>query len=484
MRFVRTACKAFEKHGNEQSGAHMAFLTLLQNHPLYQLDKVPLASFRGNRFNILFHDAGLLYYLKQAVQEFFETGISTNNRLLKAVEADSKVDEYWAACRALGLVNKHITGPFWRLLESDIPILDMNVQYQHMLTCFEEWADDASSVLNGEAVLFQEYPPKVDKVTECLHVSNSTDVIVQEILQALFLGFIALFNRMVKDHLIGGELDVQESNQRCQETASVPKTNTISERDFAQLDRLLREKPNATTMSLEAMIMFSNNKTSEWLKLKSEEEKETLFKQAREKGPKFRRAFREKREEMITERAMLQRAKQETIAHKRIQARIERERLTSEIISIGLWTSRDLVESGLLQFRSKTAKLKALKVQLDFRRKVLQQTHPEKLIFQSSTKGHPFTVEEMMQNLLCLLSDKAPQFSIPVTLCDDLTGKRVIHRCLVDGRSEWFIGTILSKTQLESSSTVYNIIYDGEDTVLTLDLKKDIEEGEVTFLNL
>ena len=36
------------------------------------------------------------------------------------------------------------------------------------------------------------------------------------------------------------------------ETKSVPKTNTISERDFAQLDRFLREKPNASILSLEA----------------------------------------------------------------------------------------------------------------------------------------------------------------------------------------------------------------------------------------
>ena len=36
------------------------------------------------------------------------------------------------------------------------------------------------------------------------------------------------------------------------------KTNPVSERDFAQLNRLLKEKPNATTKSLEAMIMSFN----------------------------------------------------------------------------------------------------------------------------------------------------------------------------------------------------------------------------------
>ena len=93
LRFIRTVCKAFEKHGNEQSGAHATFLTLLRS--VYHLKKVPLASFHGNRFNILFYDAGMIYYLKQAIQDFFETGISTGNQLLKAVEADSKVDVFF-----------------------------------------------------------------------------------------------------------------------------------------------------------------------------------------------------------------------------------------------------------------------------------------------------------------------------------------------------------------------------------------------------
>ena len=44
-----------------------------------------------------------------------------------------------------------------------------------------------------------------------------------------------------------------------QETKSVPKTNVISERDFAHFDRLLRETPNATTLSLEAMVLFSKS---------------------------------------------------------------------------------------------------------------------------------------------------------------------------------------------------------------------------------
>jgi hypothetical protein len=45
----------------------------------------------------------------------------------------------------------------------------------------------------------------------------------------------------------------------------VPTTNTISERDFAVLDLLVRNKPAAHTSTYESLIMWMNNGTTEWL---------------------------------------------------------------------------------------------------------------------------------------------------------------------------------------------------------------------------
>ena len=113
---------------------------------------------------------------------------------------------------------------------------------------------------------------------------DENNTTVQEILQALFAAFSTLFRRMVADHLDGVHEGITED-----EIASVPKNNIISERDFAQLDRLLRQKPNASTLALEAMILFANNKTASWLKSKSEAEIADLLKIARSKAPEFRK---------------------------------------------------------------------------------------------------------------------------------------------------------------------------------------------------
>ena len=124
VRLIRTACKAFSKHGCEQSGVYQSFTTYLLSN---NITKNPLLSFRGNRFNILFYDAGALYYVSPFIEKFFTEVWQTPNQLLRAVLADVKVPEYLAGCKALGLVNKIVTGPLWRVMESqDATILNMN----------------------------------------------------------------------------------------------------------------------------------------------------------------------------------------------------------------------------------------------------------------------------------------------------------------------------------------------------------------------
>ena len=67
VRLLRTACKAFQKHGCEKSGVYIHFSTFLKS---CGVTRVPLATFNGNRFNILFYDAGALYYIADKAKDF------------------------------------------------------------------------------------------------------------------------------------------------------------------------------------------------------------------------------------------------------------------------------------------------------------------------------------------------------------------------------------------------------------------------------
>jgi hypothetical protein len=88
------------------------------------------------------------------------------------------------------------------------------------------------------------------------------------------------------------DLHPAEEADRSQ-TFSVKSTNTDSERDFAKLDRLIREKPHSTTLALEVHILFSNTKTSSWFTSQTPEVQSELMETARRMSHKHKKKFQE-----------------------------------------------------------------------------------------------------------------------------------------------------------------------------------------------
>ena len=79
----------------------------------------------------------------------------------------------------------------------------------------------------------------------------------------LFHTFSVTTQRLLIDHLPNGAYYNVSDTSIIEETASVPTTNVSPKRDFAVLDRYLREKPNVQLITLEAMILFTHNETSQ-----------------------------------------------------------------------------------------------------------------------------------------------------------------------------------------------------------------------------
>ena len=67
LRLIRIACKAFERRGDEKSGCPLQFASFLKSKGVC---KVPLAHFKGNRFNIIFRNGGAVFYLHKHIKEF------------------------------------------------------------------------------------------------------------------------------------------------------------------------------------------------------------------------------------------------------------------------------------------------------------------------------------------------------------------------------------------------------------------------------
>ena len=77
----------------------------------------------------------------------------------------------------------------------------------------------------------------------------------------------------------------------------------------------------------------------------------------------------------------------------------QKEKLTKEIVQYGLWQTQQDIREGMAKQKSKTAKLCALKAQMNFRKRVLEQNHSDKTLFSFSKDGKQLSVEELTYNL-------------------------------------------------------------------------------------
>jgi len=130
------------------------------------------------------------------------------------------------------------------------------------------------------------------------------------------------------------------------DTMSVSTTNSMAERNFGMLDRLIREKPNANMITYESIIMNATNKTSVWKDSLSAEKSQSVMKWERE-----------------SVRSQVWRLKDENKTRSEVSSKI------SEIG--GLWLEEDQVEVKLNGLGSEKEKIDALKCQLQFRQKIL-----------------------------------------------------------------------------------------------------------------
>jgi E1A/CREB-binding protein len=73
--------------------------------------KNKLITFRGHRFNHFFYAAGATYHHLGDIKRFLGNWADPNE-LLKSVAFDITEMVYKSSVRALGIINKMITGPF------------------------------------------------------------------------------------------------------------------------------------------------------------------------------------------------------------------------------------------------------------------------------------------------------------------------------------------------------------------------------------
>ena len=341
VRLIRTACKAFERRGDEKSGCPLHFEAYMKRK---EIPLKKLIHFRGNRFNVVFANGARIYYLHQHIADFLKSW-GTSNRLLRAVLEDVSNGVYVAGSKSLGLIDKHITGPLWRILESGIHVLDLPQHYSKLKEFVETCREESINMfMTGESTPFSSKYIKKDDVWLALVTPSEHDSIARQMLLPIFKSLAMLLGRVLADHLPVMQAETEEVRGH---TASVKTTNTISERDFAMFDRMLREKPHASTLALEAHILFANNKTSEWLMKKSNEERCKMMEEARKNGLQHRKRYRQRIsaiEKVNIEQQYKREKEKEESEKKQLKAK---EKITTDIIDYGLWQSINQLDAIL-----------------------------------------------------------------------------------------------------------------------------------------
>ena len=190
-RLICTVCKSVQERGCEKSGRMMQFQSFLMNET--NVTNIPLALFFGNRFNILFYNAAGTFFLEKHLKVFFERYYK-ENKLLSAVHDDLQIPSFMAACRALGMIDKLVTGPLWRMIAKEGHILDMNTHYQRLFDCFTSWGNNASEFMTGNIYIFGEEVKlhNDDEIFKSLFEpkGKELDELTRQCLEVIFVGLL------------------------------------------------------------------------------------------------------------------------------------------------------------------------------------------------------------------------------------------------------------------------------------------------------
>lgn len=143
-----------------------------------------------HRFNMIFLEGQAVYYHKEDICHFLEHVHGTSNDLLKAGLFDCKEDLYMAGTKSPPYISKFITSPLWRLIESPGHILDMNENFNTLVTFLgihDRKHTPFDTAVQPDDLIFSKLREKSDQIDE----------IVLPLLQNLITSIKQLLTRMI-----------------------------------------------------------------------------------------------------------------------------------------------------------------------------------------------------------------------------------------------------------------------------------------------
>ena len=444
-----------------------------------------------------------------------------------------------AESRALGIIDKLITGPLWRLIEKTESILSLNPHLFDLKWQLSKFCKDASAIMNGETIFGENVVEHHrDEVFDKLFQSTteSFDLLTQQCLEVLLHGVLMVLERQCADQLPGGKY-WNPSDQLLKMSKNAPTTNKISEADFSIIDLLIRTKPNLSCQAMLALIMWSKNKTIEWLNELDEDTKNQHLDDARKNFPEMKKKYKERKKALKEKKLEMVLKKQQKLKEKEVSADQKKIEAVNGLVNQGLraWLSPEEALDNLNSIESESKRQEVILAQLAFYKHVISLKCPAKLF--TKTKLVPGSTtrvnrdsSELQDSLLKVLElnrtpTDAPRLSssmkvrgerdvafekgkedltkkmkdarmkrftanqtklqLPKLLNDPklLVGKQVHHLILdIDGVENWEVGVVhkIEKDHKNKMRVQYSVSYnDDPDTYFIFPLLVDLTKGDL-----
>ena len=389
-RLVRTASKALSR-GGEKRKALTHLRPVLKEK--YNTMSLPISNYVGNRFNILFTNSVFLYCLRNQIKELLE--FCQTNQLLKSVLSDFNKDVVITILKVFGIADKAIFGPYWRALESkEIDLVGMNRIYSSLVQYFDEAGENPIIFLEGKSPFDEKFLHRDAWWDELFAPNRKLDGYAAVVAGILMKSFALFARRQFADHIDGGI----HANLTADQVRGVPTHNMFLERCFGYWDQRKRHIPNMSSAALEDCLLFTRNETYAYVESKTPEERQKLIREAMKQTPHLKAVCKErarKIEEVLAKRLADQ---ARVLAEKEEKVVREKEALGKVEAAGGLWRSGIQMEEALKKIQEeargagKKESIDALKNQLSYRKKVLQQTGNSK-DWTFSENGRHLTVD-------------------------------------------------------------------------------------------
>ena len=137
-------------------------------------------------FTVCFVLGGAVYFHRNHLKELL-VALEGKDFFQRSVLADIETKLFMASFRALGIINKLVTGPVYQKIEEEGHIFELNQILLELKVLFERCAKDASALMDGEVLLSSVQICKDDICEELFRETNDVelDTLTQECLEII-----------------------------------------------------------------------------------------------------------------------------------------------------------------------------------------------------------------------------------------------------------------------------------------------------------